>query len=342
MRILLLTLLVLAMPLQAALPLLHWQDNRSSSPAASLPALSASRAWKLCALYPNLKDGYWLSINYGMSKAAARLGVTLNVFEAGGYRQGDVQQHQLEACQRWGAEAILLGSSVATFPGAVLFAQHTPIIEVVNAVNEVPARTRVGVPWYQMGYQIGHYLVAHHQDKPMQILLMPGPIDAGGSQEMSSGFRAALTGSLLKIVDVAYGDNDIEVQRNLLQDRLERYPGINLVAGTAIAAEVAMGEGRNRTTPLEIASFYLTHQVYRGLKRDRIVVAASDQMVWQGELAVEQAVRVLQGQRVPDNISPPILILTAKNSNSAGVALSLSPPGFRPVYFYQRTSAASK
>jgi protein TorT len=341
MRALVLTLLLFVMPLHAAQPLLHWQNNRST-PADPLPTLNVSRAWKLCALYPNLKDGYWLSINYGMSKAAARLGATLNVYEAGGYRQGKVQQNQLQDCQRWGADAILLGSSVAQFPGAAVFANDTPVIEVVNAVQNVQVRTRIGVPWYQMGYQIGQYLVAQPHGKPWRILLMPGPIDAGGSQEMSAGFRAALAGSQMHIVDVAYGDNDIEVQRNLLQDRLERHPEINLVAGTAIAAEVAMGEGRNRRAPLDIASFYLTHQVYRGLKRDRIVVAASDQMVWQGELAVEQAVRVLEGQPVPDNISPSILILTPKNSSSARVALSLSPPGFRPVYFFQRTSAASK
>lgn len=41
-------------------------------------------------------------------------------------------------------------------------------------------------------------------------------------------------------------------------------------------------------------------------------MAASDQMVWQGELAIQQAIRVLQGQPVPENISPPILILTPK------------------------------
>jgi len=35
-------------------------------------------------------------------------------------------------------------------------------------------------------------------------------------------------------------------------------------------------------------------------------MAASDQMVWQGELAVEQAIRQLQGQSVSDNVSPPI------------------------------------
>lgn len=78
-----------------------------------------------------------------------------------------------------------------------------------------------------------------------------------------------------------------------------------------------MGEGRNLTTPLTIVSFYLTHQVYRGLKRGHILMALSDQMAWQGELAITQSIKVLQGQPVPENISPPVLILTHNNANSA-------------------------
>ncbi|ECT2556953.1 TMAO reductase system protein TorT, partial [Salmonella enterica subsp. enterica serovar Heidelberg] len=116
----------------------------------------------------------------------------------------------------------------------------------------------------------------------------------------------------------------------------------NVVAGSAIAAEAAMGEGRNLTTPLTIVSFYLTHQVYRGLKRGHILMALSDQMAWQGELAITQSIKVLQGQPVPENISPPVLILTHNNADSARVRRSLSPPGFRPVYLYQYTSEAKK
>lgn len=85
---------------------------------------------------------------------------------------------------------------------------------------------------------------------------------------MVEGFRAAIAGSPVRIVDIALGDNDIEIQRNLLQEMLERHPEIDVVKGTAIAAEAAMGEGRNLKTPLTVVSFYLSHQVYRGLKRE--------------------------------------------------------------------------
>lgn len=53
-------------------------------------------------------------------------------------------------------------------------------------------------------------------------------------------------------------------------------------------------------------------------------MAVSDQMVWQGELAVEQAIRQLQGQSVSDNVSPPILVLTPKNADREHIRRSLS------------------
>ncbi|EFS9592417.1 TMAO reductase system periplasmic protein TorT [Escherichia coli] len=342
MRVLLFLLLSLFMlPAFSADNLLRWHDAQHFTVQASMP-LKAKRAWKLCALYPSLKDSYWLSLNYGMQEAARRYGVDLKVLEAGGYSQLATQQAQIDQCKQWGAEAILLGSSTTSFPDLQKQVASLPVIELVNALDAPQVKSRVGVPWFQMGYQPGRYLVQWAHGKPLNVLLMPGPDNAGGSKEMVEGFRAAIAGSPVRIVDIALGDNDIEIQRNLLQEMLERHPEIDVVAGTAIAAEAAMGEGRNLKTPLTVVSFYLSHQVYRGLKRGRVIMAASDRMVWQGELAVEQAIRQLQGQSVSDNVSPPILVLTPKNADREHIRRSLSPGGFRPVYFYQHTSAAKK
>ena len=342
MRVLLFLLLSLFMlSAFSADNLLRWHDAQHYTVQASTP-LKAKRAWKLCALYPSLKDSYWLSLNYGMQEAARRYGVDLKVLEAGGYSQLATQQAQIDQCKQWGAEAILLGSSTTSFPDLQKQVANLPVIELVNALDDPLVKSRVGVPWFRMGYQPGRYLVQWAHGKPLNVLLMPGPDNARGSKEMVEGFRAAIAGSPVRIVDIALGDNDIEIQRNLLQEMLERHPEIDVVAGTAIAAEAAMGEGRNLKTPLTVVSFYLSHQVYSGLKRGRVIMAASDQMVWQGELAVEQAIRQLQGQSVSDNVSPPILVLTPKNADREHIRRSLSPGGFRPVYFYQHTSAAKK
>lgn len=85
--------------------LLRWHDAQHYTVQASTP-LKAKRAWKLCALYPSLKDSYWLSLNYGMQEAARRYGVDLKVLEAGGYSQLATQQAQIDQCKQWGAEAI--------------------------------------------------------------------------------------------------------------------------------------------------------------------------------------------------------------------------------------------
>ncbi|EBM0757620.1 TMAO reductase system periplasmic protein TorT [Salmonella enterica subsp. enterica serovar Muenchen] len=321
--------------------LLHWTRADRAIPWRQT-SVNASNPWKLCALYPSLKDSYWLSVNYGMQKAAKLYGVDLKVLEANGYRQLATQQQQMTQCREWGADAILLGSSTDRFPELERYAGNVPVIELVNMIHDASVATRIGLPWFQMGYLPGRFLVQWSKGKTLNVLLFPGPEEAGGSQEMVAGFRQAIKGSAINIVDIAWGDNDIEVQRNLLQEMLERHPDANVVAGSAIAAEAAMGEGRNLTTPLTIVSFYLTHQVYRGLKRGHILMALSDQMAWQGELAITQSIKVLQGQPVPENISPPVLILTHNNADSARVRRSLSPPGFRPVYLYQYTSEAKK
>ncbi|HGX4550769.1 TPA: TMAO reductase system periplasmic protein TorT, partial [Escherichia coli] len=210
MRVLLFLLLSLFMlPAFSADNLLRWHDAQHFTVQASMP-LKTKRAWKLCALYPSLKDSYWLSLNYGMQEAARRYGVDLKVLEAGGYSQLTTQQAQIDQCKQWGAEAILLGSSTTSFPDLQNQVASLPVIELVNAIDAPQVKSRVGVPWFQMGYQPGRYLVQWAHGKPLNVLLMPGPDNAGGSKEMVEGFRAAIAGSPVRIVDIALGDNDIE------------------------------------------------------------------------------------------------------------------------------------
>src|SRR5258706_3964501 len=50
-----------------------------------VPLAHASKPWQLCASIPHLKDDYWLAVNSALIQEARRLGVRLNLFEAGGY-----------------------------------------------------------------------------------------------------------------------------------------------------------------------------------------------------------------------------------------------------------------
>ncbi len=76
-----------------------------------------SQAWaanpvpkKICAIYPHLKDSYWLSVNYGMVEEAKLQGIKLKVLESGGYPNTQKQIQQIESCRQWNADAIILGT----------------------------------------------------------------------------------------------------------------------------------------------------------------------------------------------------------------------------------------
>ncbi|HHQ4591442.1 TPA: TMAO reductase system periplasmic protein TorT [Aeromonas veronii] len=73
----------------------QWQE-----PAAATKPLT------LCALYPHLRDAYWLSVNQGMVDEAKRLGVKLQIHEAGGYGALAEQRQQLQRCVQEGSDAI--------------------------------------------------------------------------------------------------------------------------------------------------------------------------------------------------------------------------------------------
>ncbi len=114
-------------------------------------------------------------------EAARRYGVDLKVLEAGGYSQLATQQAQIDQCKQWGAEAILLGSSTTSFPDLQKQVANLPVIELVNAIDAPHVKSRVGVPLVSDGLSTsGRYLVQWAHGKPLNVLLMPGPDNAGG------------------------------------------------------------------------------------------------------------------------------------------------------------------
>lgn len=301
------------------------------------PLSRAGKRWRLCALYPHIKDSYWLSINHGMISQARKLGITLRVAEAGGYHQLERQWSQVEDCLAWGADAILLGTVSYNLINKRLADENnpTPLFGLVNNLSFDGVSARTGVPWYQMGYLTGQFLAQRHagSTEPVRIAWFPGPKQRGGTPESEQGLKAALRDTAIEIVATANGDNDRNIQRTLIQKTLDQHQDLDYLVGSAVMAEVAVNELRRRGLSRPgIISHYLSHGVYRGLKRGKILMANSDQMVIQGRMAVDQAVRFLQGDKRYLDIGPAILQLTPENLNQNAAGDSLSPAGFTPVY----------
>ncbi|EGQ8494178.1 TMAO reductase system periplasmic protein TorT [Vibrio cholerae] len=307
-----------------------------------LSALPAAGAEKLCALYPHLKDSYWLSVNYGMVEEARKLNLNLRVMEAGGYPNHHKQQQQIALCVRWGADAILLGTvSPELYQDDLAhYTRSVPVFATVNQLRlneqqQEHLKGEVGVDWYWMGFYAGEYLARKHPkgSGEIKIVVLPGPASSGGTKPVLQGLEEAIRHSDVRITEILWADNDKELQRNLIQQALEQ-PDVRYLVGSAVAIEAAISELRslNKSDQIGLIATYLSHGVYRGLLRGRVEFAPTDQMVEQGRLSVSQAAAFLRNKPYTTQQAPKIEALTPKHLERKIIADSLSPSEYRPVF----------
>lgn len=315
-----------------------FDDASPARPIDYVPLDHARKPWRFCVLYPHLKDAYWLSINYGMVEEAKRLGVAFDVFEAGGYPNLARQNEQLKGCAASEFDAVILGT--VSYDGLTAeverIARLKPVIAAVNDIDDSGITAKASVSWTEMGAAAGRFLAARHPkgSAPIRVAWFPGPQGAGWVRFVEAGFRAALADSSAQIVAIRFGDTGTEEQVLLVEDVLETTPDVDYLVGSGPMAEAAVPilralglEGK-----VKVVSTYLSHAVYRGVVRNRILAAPTDSPVMQGRLAIEMAVRALEGSLTVRHAGPPISIVTPETAGSAVVAGSLAPASFVPVF----------
>lgn len=295
---------------------------------------------RICAVYPHLKDSYWLSINFGMVERAKQRSIKLKVLEAGGYQNSNEQWGQIKQCLAWQADAILVGAVYYDHLSDKLVTLNldTPIFGLVNEVSTSKLTARTGVSWYKMGAKLGQYLANKHplndQEKKFTLAWFPGPKEGGGSQQSTLGVQDAIENSNVELVAIKYGFNEKIRQFSLLSETLDEFENIDYLAGNAVMAEMAISEVAHLDEAIrpKILSHYLSHGVYRGIMRGKILMANSDQMVLQGKMAVDQAIDYLLNKNIKKDQGPEILVLTKEYLNEFPKDQSLSPNDFKPVY----------
>jgi len=338
-----LCLLTIAWPLRAETwDLRVWQPpfdfDSPSRRVAHQPLEAASRKWSICASYPHLKDSYWISVNFGMVEQAERLGVALTVVEAGGYPNLDNQREQVERCVANGADALVLGtvSFRGLTPTIRRIARDMPVVAAVNDVAKEGISAMAGVPWVTMGARPGEFLAERHPagSGRVKVAWFPGPRGAGWVDFVEEGFRNAIADSAVEIAVTKYGDTGKEIQLLLIEEALEARPDIDYIVGSAVTAEAAVGllRARGLTDRIGVLADYFTHAVYRGIKRGRILAAPTDFPVLQGRLAIDQAVRLLEGKLTAAHAGPVIRLVTQNNVEEIGPEGSLAPNWFTPTF----------
>ncbi len=306
------------------------------------PLRKASKAWDICVSFPHMKDAYWTAVNFGVVEESKRQGVKMQLVEAGGYTNLSKQISQIEDCVAGGANAVVIGA--ISFDGLnnlvkEIRGKNIPVIDVINGMSSKELSAKSLVSFGEMGFKAGEYVASQHPSgsKQVKVAWFPGPAGAGWVEAGDAGFQKAVVGSSIKVVETKYGDTGKEVQLKLVEDTLEAHPDIEYIIGTAVTAEAAVGllKSRNLAGKIKIMSYYFTPGVYQGIKRGQILAAPTDSPVIQGRVAIDQAVRILEGKKYKKHVGPKLYIIDAKNVNKFDRDSSLAEERFKPTFKVQ-------
>jgi protein TorT len=324
-------------PVEVWDPPFDMESPRSSLDYAPLEA--ASKKWDICVSFPHMMDAYWLGVDYGITEEAKRQGVSATVVEAGGYTELNTQISQIEDCVSAGADAVIIGA--ISFDGlnnivGEIVDKGVPVIDVINGMSSDKLSAKSLVSFGEMGAKAGAFLAEKHPagSDPVKVAWFPGPAGAGWVEAGNTGFAGAIEGSAIELVDTKYGDTGKEVQAKLVEDTLEAYPDLDYVVGTAVTAEAAVPILRSRdlADQVKVVSYYYTPGVDQGISRGQILAAPTDSTVVQGRIAVDQAVRILEGEDYVKHAGPALYVVTQESHGEFDPSSTLAPAGFSPVF----------
>ena len=303
------------------------------------PLAKVSAPHKICVAFPHLKDAYWLGVDYGVIDEAKRLGVKVQLLEAGGYTELNKQISQIEDCTSGGAAAIIIGA--ISYDGlnnvvAELKKKNIPVVDVINGMSSPDVGAKSLVSFYDMGAKAGEFLTQQHPtgSKAVKVAWLPGPAGAGWVESGNKGFVEAVKAGAIDVVDVKYGDTGKEVQAKLVEDVLQAHPDLDYIAGTAVTAEAAVPilRARGLTDKVKLVAYYYTPGVDQYIRRGSVLAAPTDSPVIQGRIALDEAVRLAEGDITYRHVGPIIQVVTKDNVAKIDMSTTLAPPSFKPTF----------
>ena len=317
-----------------------FNDQRQREQKLYSPLDKAQKKWRIRIFIPHLKDAYWLGVNYGLIDEARRLGVSLSIYEAGGYDQLAVQRRQIEETLKEKPDGLIIGAiSLDGLNDLVKKAadQGIPVLDLINGISSPLISARSAVSYWDLGYKAGTYLrrLQEMNGKPMKVAWFPGPVGAGWVPDGDAGFHDAIAGNAIKVLSTKHGDTGIAVQGKLVEATLSQYADdLDFVAGTAVTAEAAVNILRRRglVNRTKILSYYYSPGVHRGIRRGNIVAAPTDFTVIQARIAVDVMIRILEKKEYFKHVAPRVQVIDSGNIRTWDSSTTLAPRGFRPIF----------
>ncbi len=310
--------------------------NGTETQYEGLDASEVTKSWNICFLVPHTTNDIIRAYLYGTVKEVERLGASLTVLDAGGYGNVDKQLSQFDDCVTLGADAILLMAVSPTAFNQKIAEARSNGVKIVDLNIGVDAEVdgRVVVTYKAVGDIIGDTLAEMHPagSDAAKVVVMPGPAGVAWSEDTQLGFAAAAKDTSVAIEQVVYGGSGRLDQQSLVEDVLITYPDLDYIVGMGTSLEAALNTLREqgRVGDVKLYGSFMTPDLVSPLKRGIVSGVVVENSIIINRLAVDMAVRLLEGKAAILDAVPNVTLVDASNVDTIDDA-NFAPDSWKAV-----------
>jgi ribose transport system substrate-binding protein len=280
--------------------------------------------WVIAMSQCNLNEPWRVQMNADIKKAAEKYKDKLVVIYKDAQADSLRQRAHVEEFLIAGVDLLIISPFEAvplTEPIAKAF-EKVPVIVLDRKVMGDKFTQFIGADNKKIGKYAGQWIAETLGGKG-KVVELKGMMTSVPAQDRNSGFREGIKGSKVEVLfDVDYSWME-ENARKEMESALSRFPKIDLVYahndpgahGAYLAAKAAGREKEMQFVGIDA----LPHEGVAYVKQG--ILAASFQYPTGGDVAIEQALKILAGEKVPKEITLGSRIFTAKNVDAGGKEL---------------------
>lgn len=265
----------------------------------------------------SLADQHWALVKAGAEAKAKELGVTVDVIGPNSESDVQAQVDMIDNLIGQQVDALCLApSSQEAVLGSLQNADDAgiPILTIDTDTTFENRLSFIGtgnVAAAKMGGEAAGKVVG----EGAKAVILRGRLGDPTHDQREQGFREALEAAGVEVIDVKAADSDAEKAMNIMQDLLQVYDDIDLVCCTTdnnvLGAQRAVEAAGAKTL---LMSFDGTSNVCELILQGKVLGSVAQNPYAMGELAVENALKAINGESVEARIDSGAEVIMAENA----------------------------
>ncbi|MFE2580670.1 substrate-binding domain-containing protein [Streptomyces sp. NPDC059378] len=263
-----------------------------------------------------LNNPFFVQIRSGAQAEAKKLGVDLTVTDA----QNDASQqaNQLQNFTSSGFSAIIVNpvdSDAASNSVKAAGKAKIPVVAVDRGVNKASVDTLVASD-NVAGGELSAKALADKLGGKGKIVILQGQAGTSAARERAAGFAKGLKAYPgIQVVAQQPADFDRTKGLDVMSNLLQAHPDVQgvIAANDEMALGAIKALGSKAGTSVQVLGFDGTPDGLNAVKNGTLYASVAQQPSQLGRIAVDNALKAVQDQKVQDAVKVPVKVVTQQN-----------------------------